>query len=51
MRALAWVGIGILALAVLAWFVFKITLWFAALLFVAGVVLLVWGFAKAKRAV
>jgi hypothetical protein len=51
MRALAWVGIAILALAVLAWFVFKITLWFAALLLVAGVVLLVWGFATAKRAV
>jgi membrane protein implicated in regulation of membrane protease activity len=51
MRALAWIGIAILALAVLAWFVFKITLWFAALLFAIGVVLLVLGFAKVERAV
>lgn len=51
MRALAWVGIAILALAVLAWFVFKITLWFAALLFAIGVLLLAWGFAKVRRAV
>ena len=51
MHALAWIGIAILALAVLTWFVFKVTLWFAALLFVAGVVLLIWGFTKVKRAV
>jgi hypothetical protein len=51
MHAIAWVGIFVLALAVLCWLVFKITLWFAGLLFVAGLVLLAWGFTKVKRAV
>ena len=51
MHAIAWVGIFILAFAVLCWLVFKITLWFAGLLFVAGIVLLIWGFTKVKQAV
>ncbi len=51
MHALAWVGIAILALAVLGWLVFKITIWFAGLLFLAGIILLVWGFAMVIVAV
>lgn len=49
MHALAWVGIALLALGVLAYVVFRITLWFAALLFLAGIVFLIWGFTKVKR--
>lgn len=50
MNTLAWIGIAILALVVLTWFVFKVTLWFAALLFVVGLAVMGWGFVKAKRA-
>jgi hypothetical protein len=49
MHALAWLGLALLALGVLGWLVFKITIWFAVLLFVAGIVFLIWGFAKVKQ--
>jgi membrane-bound ClpP family serine protease len=49
MHALAWIGIALLALGILGWLVFKITVWFAVMLFVAGIVFLIWGFTKVKR--
>jgi hypothetical protein len=51
MHALAWVGLFILALGLLAWFVFRVTLWFAGLLFLLGMVLLIRGFSNVKRTV
>jgi membrane protein implicated in regulation of membrane protease activity len=51
MHALAWLGIALLALGVLGWLVFKITIWFAVLLFVAGIVFLIWGLTRVKRVV
>lgn len=51
MHALAWLGVVLLALALLTYVVFKITLWFALVLLVAGIVFIGWGAAKVKRAI
>lgn len=50
MRPLAWAGIILVALAILAYVVLRVTIWFAVALFAAGVVLLFWGAVKVKRA-
>jgi hypothetical protein len=51
MHALAWFGVILLALGLLAYVVFKITIWIAAVLLVAGIAFLAWGAVKVKRAV
>jgi hypothetical protein len=51
MHAIGWIGIVVLALGVLAYVVFKVAMWIAIALFIAGVVLMVWGAVKIKRAV
>ncbi|HKO16996.1 MAG TPA: hypothetical protein VJU87_12205 [Gemmatimonadaceae bacterium] len=51
MHALAWAGIVLLALGILAYLVLKLTIWVAAILFIIGVVLIVWGATKVKRVV
>ena len=48
---MVWLGIALFVLGALAWFVFKIAVGFAAILFVAGIVAIAWGAMKAKRAV
>ncbi len=50
MRALVWIGVVLLALGFLAWIVFKVAIKIAIFLFVAGVILMVWGAFKARRA-
>ena len=51
MRALIWIGVVLLALGLLAWLVFKIAVKVAMILFVAGIVLMIWGAFKVKRAI
>jgi membrane-bound ClpP family serine protease len=51
MHALASFGIILLALGLLAYAVFKVTVWIAIVLFVAGVLFLAWGATKVKRAI
>ena len=51
MHALAWFGMILLALGLLAFVVFKVTVWVAVILFVAGVMFLGWGARKVKRAI
>jgi hypothetical protein len=51
MHALAWFGVILLVLGLLAYVVFKVTIWIAVILFVAGVVVLGWGATKVKRVV
>lgn len=51
MHALTWIGIVLLVLGIIAWFTIKAALWFGALLFIAGVVLVIWGATKVSRAV
>ena len=49
MRALLWLGIILVALGLLAWLVFKITIKLAMLLFLARVILIIWGAFKLSR--
>ncbi|MEK8090096.1 hypothetical protein [Thermithiobacillus plumbiphilus] len=49
MRVLLWIGIFLVALGLLAWLVFKITIRLAMLLFLAGVAFIVWGGFKLSR--
>lgn len=51
MHGLVWVGLVLLALGVLAWFVFKVTIYIAVGLFLVGVALMIWGAVKAKQAI
>jgi hypothetical protein len=51
MHALFWVGLVVLALGVLAYIVVKAAIWFAIVLFIAGIILMIWGVTKVKRAV
>ena len=51
MHTLAWFGVILLALGLLAYVVFKVTVWIAVILLVSGVVLLGWGATKVKRVV
>ena len=51
MHALFWTGLVVLALGILAYVVIKAAIWFAVGLFIAGVVLMIWGAMKVKRAV
>lgn len=51
MPALIWIGLALLALGVLAWFVLKVALYFAVTLFIVGIALLIWGAMRAKQAV
>jgi hypothetical protein len=51
MHAIGWMGIVLLALGVLAYVVFKVAVWVAIALFIAGVLLMIWGAVKIKRAV
>lgn len=51
MHALVWVGLALLALGLLAWFVFKVTVYLAVILFLVGVALMIWGAVKAKQAI
>jgi hypothetical protein len=51
MHAIGWLGVAVLALGILAYVVFKVALWIAIVLFIAGVVLMIWGAVKLKRAV
>ena len=44
------VGIILLALGVLAYVVVKAAIWFAVVLFIAGIVAMIWGAVKVKRA-
>jgi hypothetical protein len=41
----------VLALGVLAYIVVKAAIWFAIVLFIAGIILMIWGVTKVKRAV
>lgn len=51
MHALFWIGLVVLALGILAYIVVKAAVWFAILLFIVGVILMIWGVTKVKRAV
>lgn len=51
MHALAWFGVILLALGLLAYVVFKVTIWIAVMLFVSGIAFLAWGAVKVKRVV
>lgn len=51
MHALIWVGLALLALGFLAWFVFKAAIYFAVILFVIGVAAMIWGAVKAKQTI
>lgn len=51
MHALFWFGLVVLALGILAYFVIKAAIWFAIVLFIAGVILMIWGAFKVKQAV
>jgi hypothetical protein len=51
MHALFWVGLVVLALGILTYIVVKAAVWFAILLFIVGVILMIWGVTKVKRAV
>jgi hypothetical protein len=51
MHALFWVGLVVLALGILAYIVVKAAIWFAVVLFIAGIILMIWGITKVKRAV
>jgi uncharacterized membrane protein len=51
MHALFWIGLVVLALGILAYVVIKAAIWFAIALFIVGVILMIWGVTKVKRAV
>lgn len=51
MHALFWIGLVVLALGILAYVVVKAAIWFAIVLFVVGVILMIWGITKVKKAV
>ena len=51
MEALVWIGVAILAIAVLGWLVFKITLWLVGMIFLVGLLLMIWGAVKVKRTI
>lgn len=51
MHALFWIGLVVLALGILAYLVVKAAIWFGIILFIAGIVLMIWGAMKVKRAV
>jgi uncharacterized membrane protein len=51
MHVLFWIGLVVLALGILAYIVVKAAIWFAVILFVIGVILMIWGVTKVKRAV
>lgn len=49
MRALLWIGVILFLLGLLAWLVLKITIKIAIFLFLAGVVLIIWGAVKVRQ--
>ena len=51
MHALFWIGLVVLALGILAYVVVKAAIWFAIVLFIVGVILMIWGVTKVKKAV
>ena len=51
MHALFWIGLVVLALGILAYVAVKAAIWFAIVLFVVGVILMIWGITKVKKAV
>lgn len=51
MHALFWIGLVVLALGILAYVVVKAAIWFAVILFIVGVILMIWGVTKVKRAI
>ena len=51
MHALFWIGLVVLALGILAYVVVKAAIWFAIVLFIVGVILMIWGITKVKKAV
>jgi uncharacterized membrane protein YraQ (UPF0718 family) len=51
MHVLFWTGLVVLALGILAYIVVKAAIWLAVILFIAGVILMIWGAAKVKKAV
>jgi hypothetical protein len=51
MHALFWTGLVVLALGILAYIVVKAAIWLAVILFIAGVILMIWGATKVKKAV
>ena len=51
MHALAWFGVILLAFGLLAYVIFKVTVWIAVVLFVAGILFIAWGATKVKRAI
>ena len=51
MHALFWIGLVVLALGILTYVVVKAAIWFAIVLFIAGVILMIWGVTKVKKAV
>lgn len=50
MRALLWGGGLLLALALVTWFVFEATAWYALALVAAGAIMLLWGIVVLFRA-
>ena len=51
MHILFWIGLVVLALGILAYFVVKAAIWFGIVLFIVGVILMIWGITKVERAV
>lgn len=51
MHVLFWTGLVVLALGILAYVVVKAAIWLAVILFIGGVILMIWGATKVKKAV
>jgi len=51
MHGLFWTGLVVLALGILAYIVVKAAIWLAVILFIGGVILMIWGATKVKKAV
>lgn len=48
MHAFVWLGLVLFVLGLIGWLVFRITVAFAVVLFVVGLVLTIWGAIKAR---
>ncbi len=51
MHAMTWIGLVLLALAVVAYLVIKVTIWLAVTLFAAGLAVMIWGAFKVRQKV